>query len=52
MARTFQSALEMGQEARIVQIDFRAAFDRVKDKGILFKLCSVGVGGSVPSVLT
>ena len=26
---TLQSALESGQEARIVQIDFSAAFDRV-----------------------
>ena len=42
----------MGQEARIVHIDFSAAFDRVNHEGILFKLCSVGVGGSVLSVLT
>ena len=42
----------MGQEARTVQIDFSAAFDRVKHQGILFKLCSVGVGGLVLSVLT
>ena len=42
----------MGQEAKIVQIDFSAAFDRVNLQGILFKLCSVGVGGSVLSVLT
>ena len=52
VAHTLQSALEMGQEARIVQIDFSAALDRVNHKGILFKLCSVGVGGSVLSVLT
>ena len=42
----------MGQEARIVQIDFSASFDRVNHQGILFRLCSVGVGGSVLSVLT
>ena len=42
----------MGQEARIVQIDFSAAFDRVNHQGIHFKLCSVGVGDSVLSVLT
>ena len=42
----------MGQEARIVQIDFNAAFDRVNHQGILFKLCSMVVGGSVLSVLT
>ena len=42
----------MGQEARIVLIDFSAAFDRVNHQGVLFKLCSVGVLGSVLSVLT
>ena len=52
MAHSIQSVLEMGQEARIVQIDFSAAFDRVNHQGILFKLCSVGVGGSLLSVLT
>ena len=52
VAHSLQSALEMGQEARIVHIDFSAAFDRVNHQGILFKLCSVGVGGSVLSVLT
>ena len=46
------SALEMGQGYRIVQIDFSAAFDRVNHQGILFILCSVGVGGSVLSILT
>ena len=30
MSDTLQSALKSGQEARIVQIDFRSAFDRVK----------------------
>ena len=40
------------QEARIVQIDFSAAFDRVNHLGILYKLCSVGIGGSVLSILT
>ena len=52
VAHTLQSALELGQEARIVQIDFSAAFYRVNHQGILFKLCSVGIGGSVLSVLT
>ena len=52
VVHTLQSALEIGQEARIVQIDFSTAFDRVDHQGILFKLCSVGVGGSVLSVLT
>ena len=52
LAHTLQSALEMGQEARIVQIDFSATFDRVNHQGILFKLSSVGVGNSVLPVLT
>ena len=51
MSHTLQSALESGQEARIVQIDFRAAFDTVNHEGILYKLSSVGIGGSVLSVL-
>ena len=49
---TLQSALESGQEARIVQIDFSAAFDRVNHQGILYRLSSVGIGGSALSVLT
>ena len=52
VAHTLQNALEMGQEARIVQIVFSVACDRVNHQGILFKLCSVGVGGSVLSFLT
>ena len=52
MSRTLQSALERGHEARIVQIDFCAAFDRVNHQGILYRLCSVGIGGSVLSILT
>ena len=49
---TLQSALESWQEARIVQIDFSAAFARVNHLGILYKLCSEGVGGSFLSILT
>ena len=52
MCHTLESALESGQETRIVQIDFSAAFDRVNHLGILNKLCSVGIGGSVLSILT
>ena len=32
VSHTLQSALESGQEARIVQIDFSAAFDRVNHR--------------------
>ena len=52
MSHTLQSALESGRETRIVQIDFSAAFDRVNHLGILYKLCSVGIGGSVLSIST
>ena len=52
VSHTLQSALESGQEARILQIDFSAAFDRVNQRGILYKLCSVGIGGYALSILT
>ena len=35
-----------------MQIDFSAAFDRVNHQGNLYKLCSVGIGGSMLSILT
>ena len=41
-----------GQEARIIQINFSAASDRVKQQEIIFQLCSLGVGGSELSVLS
>ena len=52
VSHTLQSALESRLEARNVQIDLSAAFDRVNHHGILYKLSSVGIGGSVLSVLT
>ena len=52
VSHTLQCALESGQEARIVQIYFSAAFDRVNHRGILYKLYSVDIGGSVLSILT
>ena len=52
VSHTLQCALENGQEARIVQIDFSAACDKVDQQGIQYKLCSVGIGGSVLSILT
>ena len=36
----------------MVQIDFSPAFDKVNHQGILCKLCSVGIVGSVLSILT
>ena len=47
-----QSTLESMQEARIVQIDFNAAFDRVNHYEIVYTFCCVGIGGSLLSVLT
>ena len=52
VSHTLQSALECGQEARILQIHFSAAFDRVNHLGILDKLCALGIVGSVLSILT
>ena len=40
------------QEARIMQIDFSASFDRIEHKRILYKLCSVGVRHSVLPIST
>ena len=41
-----QKYLEEGLESYIVQLDF-SAFDRVSHISLLFKLKSIGVGGSV-----
>ena len=35
-----------------MQIDFSEAFDRVNHQRILYRLCSVGIGGAVLSILT
>ena len=43
LSHTLQSALESGQEARIVQINFSSTFDKVNHQGILCKFCSVGI---------
>ena len=43
---------ERAEDYRIVQIDFSAAFGRVNHQGILYKLCSVGIGGPLLSILT
>ena len=51
-SHTLQSALEGGKDAKIVQIDFSAAFDRVNHLGILYKLCSVCITASLLSMLT
>ena len=40
-----------GGSTLVEQIDFSAAFDRVNHLGILYKLCSVSIGGFVLSIL-
>ena len=35
-----------------MQIQFSVAIDRVNHLGILYRLCSIGIGGSVLSILT
>ena len=52
VSHTLQSELESEQEARIMRIDLSAAIDWVNLQGVLYKLCSVGIGGSVVSILT
>ena len=52
VSHALQSALENGEEVRIMQIDFIAAFYMVNHREILYMLCSVGIGGSVLSILT
>ena len=42
-----QKLLDTGMESYIVQLDFSVAVDRVSHSGLLFKLKSIGVGGSV-----
>ena len=44
-----QKDLDAGMES-LCHLDFSAAFDRVSHSGPLFKLKSIGVGGSVVSI--
>ena len=44
---TFCKALDEGKEVRAIFCDISKAFDRVCHKGLLFKLESVGIGGSL-----
>ena len=40
------------EEGRIVQVDFSLAFDVVNHQEIMYKLCPLGNGGSVLSMLS
>ena len=46
MSHTLKILLESWPETRIVQIEFSAAFDMIKDQGMFYKLCYVGIGRS------
>jgi hypothetical protein len=46
-----QVALDRGQEARLVQLDFSSAFDRVSHVCLLSKLRSIGLSGSMLSMI-
>ena len=46
-----QDALDHGFESRAVALDFSSAFDSVNHAGLLFKLKSMGVGGSFFNII-
>ena len=50
ISHRLQKSLHTGMESYIVPLDFSAAFDRVSRSGLLFKLKSIGVGGSMLSI--
>ena len=43
MNHEFSKALDENKEIQIVFCDISRAFDRVWHKGLLFKLCSIGI---------
>ena len=49
---TFCKALDEGKEVRAIFCDISKAFDRVWHKGLLFKLKSAGVTGSLSSTMS
>ena len=52
VTHTLQSTLESAHQARILQINFSAVFDRVNHQRILYKFCSPGIGCSALSIMT
>ena len=52
ISNTVQKALDLGQEVRMIGLDFSAAFDRVNHKALLFKLKQLGIGGPFFNILS
>ena len=46
-----QRALDSGSEARMIGLDFSAAFDRVNHKALIYKLRQLGIGGPFLNIL-
>ena len=47
-----QRALDTGSEARLIGLDFSAAFDRVNHQALIYKLKQLGIGGPFLNILT
>ena len=47
LSHSLQVALNRDIGERLVQLDFSAAFYRVSNRGVLYKLNSIGVGGQI-----
>lgn len=45
-----QEALDCGHEARMVGLDFSAAFDRVNHSALIYKLKLLGIGGPILNI--
>ena len=52
ISQHLQMSLDAGMKSNIVQLDFSATFNWVSHSGLLFKLKSIGAGGSVVPICT
>ena len=52
LSTILQGALDVGAEARMVGLDFSAAFDRVNHWALIYKLKLLGVGGPFINILS
>lgn len=52
IAQDLQGSLDRGHESRLVSLDFSSAFDLVNHDALIYKLRSVGVGGSFCNILS